>query len=77
MALYLQTTVATYVSMLVEKLHRDERGQDTLEWTMITGLMAVAILAMVGIFTGALTSFANGVQNCVDFDAATACVAGL
>jgi len=77
MALYLQATVMTYVSMLAEKLHRDERGQDTLEWTMITGLMAVAILAMLGIFTGALGSFANGVERCVDFDAASTCVAGL
>ncbi len=77
MAFYLQATVVTYVSMLAEKLHRDQRGQDTLEWTMISGLMAVALLVMAGIFTGALTSFANGVQNCVDFDAATVCVAGL
>lgn len=84
MALYLQATVVTYVSMfadnvsaLADKLNRDERGQDTLEWTMISGLMAVALLVLAGIFTTALTSFANGVKNCVDFNAATTCVAGL
>ena len=77
MALYLQATVVTYVQSLLGKLHSDERGQDTLEWAMISGLMAVALLVLAGIFTGALTSFANGVQNCVDFDAATVCVAGL
>jgi Flp pilus assembly pilin Flp len=77
MALYLQATVVSYVSTLLEKLHSDQRGQDTLEWTMITGLMAVALLVIAGIFTPALTAFANGVKNCVDFSSATTCVAGL
>lgn len=77
MALYLQATVVTYVSSLLGKLNRDERGQDTLEWTMISGLMAVALLILAGVFTGALQSFADGVERCVDFDATSICVAGL
>jgi len=77
MALYLQATVVSYVSTLLEKLHSDERGQDTLEWVMITGLMAVALLLIAGIFTPALELFAEGVERCVDFNAGSVCVAGL
>ena len=84
MALYLQATVLTYVSMaaqrgseLVTKLHRDVRGQDTLEWAMISGIMGVALIGAFLILNPAITTFANNVKNCVDFDSSTTCVAGL
>lgn len=55
---------------------RSERGQDTLEWAMLGGLVAIAILAVVAVLTSALNSLMTGVGNCVDFDGATTCLPG-
>ena len=56
---------------------RRERGQDLIEYAMLSGLIAAAIVA-VGIlaFSGALTSMAGGISDCIDFDSGTACTAG-
>jgi len=50
-----------------------ERGQDLLEYAMLGGLIVIAILAIVGAFTGALQSMVTGISNCIDFDAGTSC----
>ena len=58
------------------KLHvRSERGQDLIEYALLGGLIAGALLA-VAVLTGlttAVTDMANGVGDCIDFDSATAC----
>jgi Flp pilus assembly pilin Flp len=51
-----------------------ESGQDLIEYAMLGGLIAAAIVA-VGVlaFSGALTSMTTGISNCVDFKKATTC----
>jgi Flp pilus assembly pilin Flp len=58
---------------------RSERGQDLLEYAMLGGLIAAAILVVftVLITNGAIDSMANGIGNCIDFDSATNCAGGL
>ncbi len=55
-------------------LPRSERGQDLIEYAMLGGLIAAAILA-VGVlaFSGALSSMATGIGNCIDFNKSTTC----
>lgn len=55
---------------------KDERGQDLLEYALLGGLIAVAILAAIGIFTGALEDMFTGIKNCVDFTNTTNCTPG-
>lgn len=55
---------------------KDERGQDLLEYALLGGLIAVAILAAIGIFTGALNDMFTGIKNCVDFTNSTVCNPG-
>lgn len=55
---------------------KDERGQDLLEYALLGGLIAVAILAAIGIFTGALNDMFTGIKNCVDFTNTTVCNPG-
>lgn len=60
---------------------RTERGQDLLEYAMLGGLIAAAIAALVtaGIFSGAVSSMANGIADCIDFSTApgSECTGGL
>lgn len=54
---------------------RSERGQDLIEYALLGGLIAGALLA-VAVLTGmttAVTSMANGIGDCIDFDSTTAC----
>ncbi len=48
----------------------EERGQDMLEYALLGGLIAAAIVgaATAGIMTGVLTGMADGIKNCVDFN---------
>ena len=55
---------------------RSERGQDTLEWAMLGGLVAIAILGVLTVLTGALNSLMNGISACVDFTGTTPCLPG-
>ena len=53
---------------------RSERGQDVMEYAMLSGLIALAIIAVgVAFFSGALEDMFTGIGNCVDFDKATGC----
>lgn len=56
------------------KVHADERGQDLIEYAMLGGLIALAIIA-VGVLalSGALTSMFGGIGDCIDFDSGTSC----
>lgn len=76
MTLYLYATVASYASVFVEKLHRDQRGQDTLEWVLMSGLIAAAIVGVVTLFSTALTTMVGNVSDCLDFTSATTCSPG-
>jgi len=53
----------------------DEHGQDLLEYALLGGLIAAAITAaaVTLALTGALTSMANGIKDCIDFDSVSVC----
>lgn len=65
-------SLSVYWMVLKAKLS-SERGQDLLEYAMLGGLIVIAILAIVGAFTGALQSMVHGISACIDFDSGTAC----
>ena len=57
---------------------RDERGQDLIEYALLGGVIAAAIMAIVALalFSGALTDMATGISNCIDFDGTSICNPG-
>ena len=57
---------------------RSERGQDLLEYAMLGGLIAAAIIVVftVLITNGAIQSMADGIAGCIDFTAG-GCTGGL
>jgi Flp pilus assembly pilin Flp len=64
----------TLISWL--RLHvRSEKGQDLLEYALLGGLIAAAIIAVIalGTMTTAITDMANAIGDCIDFDSTTAC----
>ena len=51
-----------------------ERGQDLIEYALLSGVIAAAIVAIgAGVLTGALNSMASGIANCIDFKSSTTC----
>ena len=54
---------------------QSERGQDLIEYAMLGGTIALAIIA-VGVLgmSGALTDLFGGIGDCVDFTGSTACM---
>lgn len=54
---------------------RRENGQDLIEYAMLSGLIAATLvgLAVLAAYSGALTSMATGIGNCIDFNSGTAC----
>ncbi len=57
---------------------RNERGQDLIEYAMLSGLIAAALVAVLalGVLSGAVELMAGGVGDCIDFDSLTPCAAG-
>ena len=49
---------------------REERGQDLIEYALLGGLIAAAIVAVaaLGVMTGAIEGMADGIADCIDFD---------
>ena len=64
--------IAVWVLTLKYRL-AEERGQDLLEYAMLGGLIVIAILAVVGLMTGAIESMINGIKNCIDFNNTSVC----
>lgn len=55
-------------------LFRNERGQDMVEYALITVLISVAIvLATLLILPGAFTTWANGLKACINSTKAVDC----
>jgi Flp pilus assembly pilin Flp len=54
---------------------RSEKGQDLLEYALLGGLIAAAIVALLGagIMSGGVNSMVTNIRDCVDFEAATKC----
>ena len=60
----------------------EERGQDLMEYALLGGLIAAALVAVatLEIMNGAVTNMVTGIANCIDFtngiDCGTAPAAG-
>lgn len=54
---------------------RSERGQDLLEYALLGGLIAAAIVALLGlgIMSGAVSSMVTNIADCIDFESGTTC----
>ncbi len=52
---------------------RRESGQDLIEYAMLGGLIAVALIGAGLVFGPALTGMATGIGDCIDFNALTPC----
>jgi Flp pilus assembly pilin Flp len=57
---------------------RSERGQDLLEYALLGGLIAAALMGLLaaGILTGgtgAVEAMGKNIGECIDFDKATEC----
>ncbi len=63
------------VSSVTSKLHREE-GQDLIEYALIGGLIAAALLAAFLILGPKVSTMATNIGKCVDFDSSTVCTAG-
>lgn len=62
------------LSWVRAKLPINERGQDLVEYALLSGMIALAIIGVTALFlTGALTSMVTGIGNCVDFNQGTVC----
>jgi Flp pilus assembly pilin Flp len=49
---------------------RSERGQDLIEYALLGGLIAAALVAVAVLtaYTGAVQGMASGIGECIDFD---------
>ncbi len=54
----------------------EERGQDLLEYALLGGLIAAAIVALGVIFSPFLVDMAGNIGACIDFDSSTNCNPG-
>ncbi len=53
----------------------DERGQDLIEYALLGGVVALALMvAGLAGFSGALTDLFGGIGDCIDFDSSTDCM---
>ena len=58
----------------LKDLLRNERGQDMVEYALITVLISVAIvLATLLILPGAFSTWAGGVRDCISDSSGAAC----
>lgn len=59
------------------RLHvRSERGQDLIEYALLSGIIAAALIVSVVVFEDAITAMGDGIADCVDFDTLTPCGLG-
>ncbi len=49
----------------------EERGQDLLEYALLGGLIAAALVGIFAIFGTALVDMGNNIAACIDFDSIT------
>jgi Flp pilus assembly pilin Flp len=60
--------LTSVISWIFAHLPRSERGQDLIEYAMLGGLIALAIIG-VGILalSGAIEDMFSGIGSCIDF----------
>lgn len=50
-----------------------ERGQDLMEYALITGGIAIVLIVALVAFTGQFGNLFNSLKQCIDFNNATSC----
>ena len=66
--------IQVYTWLLAHRPHLSrESGQDLIEYAMLGGLVALAIIGAGIFFSDAIDDMAQGIGNCIDFDAASTC----
>ena len=69
--------IQVYTWILAHRPHLSrESGQDLIEYAMLGGLIALALVVVITIFGDAIKKMGEGIANCIDFDGSTECVAG-
>ena len=66
-------TILTSIRLWVKSHVRNERGQDLIEYALLGGILAVAILGALFFLEPAIDSMADGIGRCIDFDSASTC----
>jgi Flp pilus assembly pilin Flp len=61
------TRVRLAVSDLKVRL-TEERGQDLLEYALLGGLLAAALVTGFALFAGDITVMTDAIADCIDFD---------
>jgi Flp pilus assembly pilin Flp len=70
------TNFSIKVHAFLTGLIRREEGQDLIEYALIGGLVAVAVIAAFALLGGSTGPVADMVQNigdCIDFESSTSC----
>ena len=75
LSIRIHSFVVSALSSFRESL-REERGQDLIEYALIGGLIAAALVAAFFILNPYILNMAHGIGNCVDFDSTSKCTAG-
>ena len=66
--------IQVYTWLLAHRPHLSrESGQDLIEYAMLGGLIALAIIGAAIFFGDAIKSMAEGIGFCIDFDSGTTC----
>ena len=56
-------TVASFVAVAQERLRRDEKGATAVEYGLMVGLIAVAIIVTVGLLGGKLNGLFTTIKD--------------
>ena len=64
--------LVVFVLSLKAKLS-SERGQDVVEYALITGGIAIVLIVAILLFTDQITNAFQTLANCTDFDSGTTC----
>lgn len=66
--------IHSFLTALINDI-RNERGQDLIEYALLGGLIAAAIIAVaaLGVMTGAISGMASAIGDCIDLDVNTGC----
>jgi Flp pilus assembly pilin Flp len=68
--------VYAFLTSALASLREREEGQDLIEYAMLGGLIAAAIVAVLFLFSGAIDNMIQGIGNCIDFNNGTSCDPG-
>jgi Flp pilus assembly pilin Flp len=67
------TNLSIKIYGFVTGLFRREEGQDLIEYALIGGLAAVALIGLYAVFNADVSSMINNIGDCIDFESTTSC----